>query len=54
MANAGTRASCGLRAVIVQPANAFCMLYITQSHNYIVLATQFLQVTHHWSAGQHV
>ena len=52
--NTGTRAACGPRTVFVRPANAFCMPYITQSHKYIVLATQPLQVTHHWSAGQYV
>jgi len=28
--------------VIVRPANAFCMPYITQSHKYVVLATHSL------------
>jgi len=34
----------------------FCVPYITQSHNYIALATQPLHfaVTHHWSTGQYV
>jgi len=50
--NTGTRAACK-QTVFVWPANAFCMPYITQSHKYIVLATQPLQVTHHWSAGQY-
>jgi len=46
------RAACGLWTVFVRIANAFCMPYITQSHTYIVLATQPLQVTHDWIAGQ--
>jgi len=46
--NTGMRA-----AVFVQPANAFCMPYIKQRHKCIVLATQPLQATHHWSAGQY-
>jgi len=52
--NIGKRAACGPRTVFVRPANAFRMPYITQSHNYIVLATQPSQVIHHWSAGQYV
>jgi len=52
--NTGTRAAYGPRTVVVQPANAFSVPYITQSHKYIVLATHPLQVTHHWSAGQYV
>jgi len=35
------------RTIFVQLANDFCMPYITQSHQYIVLATQPLQITHH-------
>ena len=52
--NTGTRATCGPQTVFVQPANPFCTSYITRSHKYIILATQSLQVTHHWSADQYV
>jgi len=45
--NAGTRAACGPQTVVVRPANTFCLRYITQSHKYIVLATQPMQVAHH-------
>jgi len=38
----------------VRPANTFGMPYFTQSYKYIVLVTQPLQVTHHWSAGKYV
>jgi len=43
----------GPQTAFVWPANAFCMPYFTQSHEYIVLATQPLQVTHHWSASKY-
>jgi len=52
--NTGTWAACGPRTVFVWLANAFCMPYCTQSHKRIVLATQPLQVIHHWNAGQYV
>jgi len=52
--NTGMRAAYSPQTVFVRPANAFCMPYITQSNKHIVLATQPLQVTHHWSAGQYV
>jgi len=45
--NTGMRATRGPRTIFLRPANAFCVPHITQSHNYIVLATQPLQVTHH-------
>jgi len=52
--NTGTRVECGPQTVFVQPVKAFCVPYITQSHKYIILTTQPLQVTHHWSAVQYV
>jgi len=51
--NTGTQAACGPWTVFVRLVNAFCMSYITQSHKSLVLATQPLQVTHHWSSGQY-
>jgi len=44
--NTGPRAACGPRTISV------CR--ILQSHTYIVLATQPLQVTHHRSASQYI
>jgi len=52
--NTGTRVACGPRTIFVRPAYAFCTPYFTQNHKHIVLATQPLQVTHHWRAGQYV
>ena len=47
----------------MQPVASFCVArerflyavqYIAQSHKNIILATQLLEVTYHWSAGQYV
>jgi len=42
--------ACGLhvpRGQFLWHENAFCMPHITQSHKYVLLVTQPLQVTHH-------